>query len=48
LKSRDCATSRDGGNALFNNKRGDGSRLVISVFAKEISFSNDDDRNIVR
>jgi single-stranded DNA-binding protein len=32
----------------FNNKRGDGSRLVISVFAKEIAFSDDDEKNIVR
>jgi single-strand DNA-binding protein len=32
----------------FNNKRGDGSRLVISVFAKELFFSDDDDKNLVR
>ena len=32
----------------FNNKRGDGSRLVISVFAKEMCFTDEDDKNIVR
>jgi primosomal replication protein N len=32
----------------FNNKRGDGSRLVISVFAKELFFTDEDDKNIVR
>ena len=32
----------------FNNKRGDGSRLVISVFAKEMFFTDDEDKNCVR
>lgn len=32
----------------FNNKRGDGSRLVISVFAKEIFFTDEENKNIVR
>ena len=31
----------------FNNKRGDGSRLIISVFAKEMSFTDDEDKNSV-
>jgi primosomal replication protein N len=31
----------------FNNKRGDGSRLVISVFAKEMCFTDEDDKNAV-
>lgn len=32
----------------FNNKRGDGSRLVISVFAKEIFFTDDGDKNNIQ
>jgi len=32
----------------FNNKRGNGSRLVISVLAKEMCFTDDADKNIVR
>jgi primosomal replication protein N len=31
----------------YNNKRGEGSRLVISVFARELSFTDDDDANAV-
>lgn len=31
----------------FNNKRGDGSKLVITVFAREIFFCDDDDMNRV-
>jgi primosomal replication protein N len=31
----------------YNNKRGEGSRLVISVFAKELSFTDEDDMNAV-
>jgi primosomal replication protein N len=31
----------------YNNKRGEGSRLVISVFAKELSFTDEDDINAV-
>lgn len=31
----------------FNNKRGDGSRLVISVLAKDVYFSDDEDKNLV-
>ena len=31
----------------FNNKRGDGSRLVISVFAKDMCFTDDEDKNSV-
>ncbi|UOO38737.1 single-stranded DNA-binding protein [Oscillospiraceae bacterium CM] len=45
----------DGGSHLavfgelrsFNNKRGDGSRLVISVLAKELTFTDDEDTNTV-
>lgn len=29
----------------FNNKSGDGARLVISVYAKELLFCDDDDEN---
>lgn len=33
----------------YNNKRGDGgSRLVITVLAKELYFADDEDQNIVR
>lgn len=32
----------------YNNKRGEGSRLVISVFAKELLFTDDEDKNIVQ
>lgn len=32
----------------FNNKRGDGSRLVISVFAKDIIFTDDGDKNSIQ
>lgn len=32
----------------FNNKSGEGSRLVVTVFAKEIYFTSDEDKNIVR
>lgn len=32
----------------FNNKRGNGNRLVISVLAKEMYFTDDADKNIVR
>lgn len=32
----------------FNNKRGDGSRLVISVFAKEIFFTDGEDKNAIQ
>lgn len=32
----------------FNNRRGDGAKLVITVFAREISFCDDDDSNTVR
>ena len=31
----------------FNNKSGEGAKLVITVFAKEISLCNDDDMNDV-
>jgi len=31
----------------YNNKSGKGSRLVITVLAKQIVLTNDDDRNIV-
>lgn len=31
----------------YNNKRGEGSRLVISVFARELSFTDDEDQNAV-
>ena len=32
----------------FNNRRGEGAKLVITVFAREISFCDDDDSNTVR
>lgn len=32
----------------FNNKSGEGARLVISVYAKELLFCNDDDENRIR
>ena len=31
----------------FNNKSGKGSKLVISVFAREISFTGEEDKNSV-
>lgn len=31
----------------FNNKHGDGAKLVVSVFAREISFDDGDDLNLV-
>ena len=31
----------------FNNKRGDGSRLIISAFAKDVFFTDDEDKNCV-
>ncbi|NLB29877.1 MAG: single-stranded DNA-binding protein, partial [Clostridiales bacterium] len=32
----------------FNNKAGEGSRLVITVFAKKMEFSDEEDRNSIR
>ena len=32
----------------FNNKSGEGAKLVISVYAKEISFCGDEDENRIR
>lgn len=32
----------------YNNKRGEGSRLVISVLAKELCFNDEDDINCVK
>jgi primosomal replication protein N len=32
----------------FNNKSGEGSRLVITVLAKELRFADDDDMNSVK
>ena len=32
----------------FNNRRGDGARLIITVFAKEIEFADGEDMNLVR
>ncbi len=32
----------------FNNRRGEGARLVITVFAREIGFCGEDDGNLVR
>ena len=32
----------------FNNRRGEGAKLVITVFAREINFCDDDDSNTVR
>lgn len=31
----------------FNNKRGEGARLVITVFAKELSFTDGEDMNVI-
>ena len=31
----------------FNNKRGDGAKLVVTVFAREIYFDDGDDMNLV-
>ena len=35
-------------NWSYNNKSGEGARLVITVFAKEIFLCSDDDENIIR
>ena len=32
----------------FNNRRGEGAKLVITVFAKEISFCSEEDSNLVQ
>lgn len=32
----------------FNNRRGEGAKLVISVFAREISLGEDEDCNVVK
>lgn len=32
----------------YNNKRGEGSRLVITIFAKDLYFNSEEDKNIVR
>lgn len=32
----------------FNNRRGDGARLVITVFARELALCDEDDSNFVR
>ena len=32
----------------FNNRRGEGPRLVITVFARELRFSQEEDQNLVR
>lgn len=32
----------------FNNRRGSGARLVITVLARELSFCDEDDSNLVR
>ena len=32
----------------FNNRRGDGARLIITVFAKELAFTDGEDVNLVR
>lgn len=32
----------------FNNRRGDGAKLIITVFAKELSFCDEDDSNLVQ
>ena len=31
----------------FNNKRGEGARLVITVFAKELGFTDGEDMNVI-
>ncbi len=32
----------------FNNRRGDGAKLVITVFARELSLSDEEDTNLVQ
>ncbi len=32
----------------FNNRRGEGAKLVISVFARELDFTDEEDGNLVR
>lgn len=32
----------------FNNRRGEGARLIITVFARELSFVDEEDANLVR
>ncbi len=32
----------------FNNRRGEGARLIISVFARELCFLDEEDSNLVR
>ena len=43
-RSRICVS---GQLRTFNNRRGDGARLDISVFAREIYLSDDEDANLV-
>lgn len=43
-RSRICVS---GQLRTFNNRRGDGARLVISVFAREIYLSDEEDANLV-
>lgn len=43
-RSRICVS---GQLRTFNNRRGDGARLVISVFAREIHLSDEEDANLV-
>ena len=48
LEVNDCSRIKVAGELRsFNNKRGGGSRLVITVLAKDICFSDDEDRNFV-
>ena len=37
----------EGSLRSFNNKTGTGPKLVITVFAKEMRFENDDDENMI-
>ena len=32
----------------FNNRRGEGAKLIITVFARELSFCSEEDSNLVR
>lgn len=43
----DCKLCVEGELRSFNNKSGEGPKLVISVFAKALSFEKGDDMNIV-
>ncbi len=41
------APDRTGELRSYNNKHGEGSRLVISVLAKQLMFTDEEDKNTV-